>query len=91
MNCSVLPEDEYFGGGPFAYSLLLNAVSQIPIAHYISALSLAAAVLLYNFLDFHFLEDVRYGLRGRLVKLTCDHSSEIYVGVVSKCPVLHGR
>ncbi|KAL6962042.1 hypothetical protein U1Q18_036998 [Sarracenia purpurea var. burkii] len=73
------------------YKLLFKAASMIPISHYALGLLLFVIVFLYNFLEFHFLEDLRTGFRGSPVSLTYNSCSEIYEGVASKCRILHGR
>ncbi|KAK6157027.1 hypothetical protein DH2020_011275 [Rehmannia glutinosa] len=73
------------------YELLLRAALLIPISHYLLGISLIIIVFLYNFLEFHFLQDLFTGFRGQPVKLTFNTSSQLYHDVVSKCRVLHGR
>lgn len=63
----------------------------IPISHYALGLLCILIVVLYNFLEFHLLEDLLTGFRGSPVSLTYNSCSEIYEGVVSKCKILHGR
>lgn len=74
-----------------AFELILKALTMIPTAHYLIGLVGFLVVFLYNFLEFHFLEDVFTGFRGSPVSLTYNSCSEIYYGVVSKCRILHGR
>ncbi|KAH9692165.1 AB hydrolase-1 domain-containing protein [Citrus sinensis] len=74
-----------------AYALLFNALRLIPISHYVLALSLLFVIVIYNFLEFHFVEDLFSGFRGSPVRLTFNSSSPIYDGVVSKCKIVHGR
>ncbi|XP_054780659.1 embryogenesis-associated protein EMB8 [Prosopis cineraria] len=74
-----------------AYCLLLTALSLIPLWHYLIATAIAFITFLYNFLEFHFVEDFFSGLRGSPVSLTYNSCSQIYEGVVSKCSLLHGR
>lgn len=74
-----------------AYTLLFNALYLIPISPYILALSLLFVIVIYNFLEFHFVEDIFSGFRGSPVRLTFNSSSPIYDGVVSKCKIVHGR
>lgn len=74
-----------------AYSLLLHSLSIIPIWHYLIAFLIGYVFFIYNFLEFHFVEDLLTGFRGSPVKITYGHCSEIYDGVVSKCKILHGR
>ncbi|XP_057490682.1 embryogenesis-associated protein EMB8 isoform X2 [Actinidia eriantha] len=74
-----------------AYALLFKAISMIPISHYALGLLFVVIVFFYNFLEFHFLEDLLSGFRGSPVTLTYNTCSEIYEGVVSKCRILHGR
>nr|GLL48443.1 embryogenesis-associated protein EMB8-like [Ipomoea trifida] len=74
-----------------AYSLLFKAVVSIPTQHYLLGLAFLCAVFLYNFLEFHFLEDLLSGFRGSPVSLTYNPCSEFYHGVVSKCQIIHGR
>lgn len=77
---------------PFSpYELLFRALYSIPFSHYCLASLLCSLVFLYNFLEFHFLEDVFSGFRGNPVSLTFNPRSQIYEGVVSKCRILHGR
>ncbi|KAJ4701166.1 embryogenesis-associated protein EMB8 [Melia azedarach] len=78
---------------PFSdeYKLLFNALSLIPISHYLFVLSLVFLAFLYNFLEFHFFEDLLSGFRGSPVRLTFNSFSLIYDDVVSKCKILHGR
>ena len=73
------------------YELLFRALSSIPISHYFLAFLFCALIFLYNFLEFHFLEDVFSGFRGRPVSVTFNSRSQIYEGVVSKCRILQGR
>ncbi|PSS31841.1 Embryogenesis-associated protein [Actinidia chinensis var. chinensis] len=74
-----------------AYALLFKAISMIPNSHYALGLLFVVIVFFYNFLEFHFLEDLLSGFRGSPVTLTYNTCSEIYDGVVSKCRILHGR
>ncbi|GFY85514.1 hypothetical protein Acr_04g0002520 [Actinidia rufa] len=74
-----------------AYALLFKAISMIPNSHYALGLLFVVIVFFYNFLEFHFLEDLLSGFRGSPVTLTYNTCSEIYEGVVSKCRILHGR
>ncbi|XP_058218063.1 embryogenesis-associated protein EMB8 isoform X1 [Rhododendron vialii] len=73
------------------YGLLFEAISMIPISHYALGLLCILIVVLYNFLEFHLLEDLLTGFRGSPVSLTYNSCSEIYEGVASKCKILHGR
>ncbi|KAI8550823.1 hypothetical protein RHMOL_Rhmol06G0137400 [Rhododendron molle] len=72
------------------YGLLFEAISMIPISHYALGLLCILIVVLYNFLEFHLLEDLLTGFRGSPVSLTYNSCSEIYEGVASKCKILHG-
>lgn len=74
-----------------AYKLLFKSAFAIPLSHYSVGLFFFLIVFLYNFLEFHFLQDLVTGFRGSPVFLTYNPSSEIYHGVVSKCRALHGR
>lgn len=71
--------------------LLIMAASMIPAYVYLVAVLLLFVVILYDFLEFHFLGDFFRGFRGDRVNLTFDSSSNIYENVVSKCRVLQGR
>ncbi|XP_048331927.2 uncharacterized protein LOC107408849 isoform X2 [Ziziphus jujuba] len=73
------------------YGLLLHSLSLIPISHYVIGFLVVFFVFLYNFLEFHFFENLRTGLRGFPVVFTYNSSSDIYNAVVSKCRVLNGR
>ncbi|KAL7082361.1 hypothetical protein ACP275_14G093800 [Erythranthe tilingii] len=73
------------------YTALLTAASLIPIPHYLLGVSLIGAVILYNFLEIHFFQDLFSGFRGQPVVLTFDPHSQLYRDVVSKCRTLHGR
>ncbi|CAH9120506.1 unnamed protein product, partial [Cuscuta epithymum] len=74
-----------------AYALLFKVAMAIPTLHYLFGLALVCSISLYNFLEFHFLQDLLSGFRGDPVSLTYNPCSEIYHGVVSKCRVIHGR
>ncbi|XP_011097230.1 embryogenesis-associated protein EMB8 [Sesamum indicum] len=74
-----------------AYEFLFKSALAIPLSHYLVGLLLLCLVLLYNYLEFHFFQDLFTGFRGGPVFLTYNPSSEIYHGVVSKCRTLHGR
>ncbi|KAA8538602.1 hypothetical protein F0562_028203 [Nyssa sinensis] len=74
-----------------AYALLFKAATMIPASHYMLGFLTVFVVFLYNFLEFHFLEDLFTGFRGSPVSLTYNSCSEIYHGVASKCRILHGR
>ncbi|KAI7998233.1 hypothetical protein LOK49_LG10G02096 [Camellia lanceoleosa] len=71
------------------YTLLFKATTMIPISHYALGLLILGVVFLYNFLEFHFFEDLLF--RGSPVTLTYNSCSEIYQGVASECRILHGR
>ncbi|QCE07985.1 embryogenesis-associated protein EMB8-like [Vigna unguiculata] len=73
-----------------AYRLLFRALSLIPISHYLLFASLILIVLLYRFLEFHFLQDLFSLFAGSPVALTFHPASDVYDGVVSKCRILHG-
>lgn len=73
------------------YWLLLQALSLIPISHYLIGSAFVFIFFLYNFMEFHFLQDLfSFRLRGSPVELTYNPCSQIYEGVVSKCEILHG-
>ncbi|KAL0314211.1 UNVERIFIED_CONTAM: protein ABHD1 [Sesamum angustifolium] len=74
-----------------AYEFLFKSALAIPLSHYWVGLLLLCLVLLYNYLEFHFFQDLFTGFRGGPVFLTYNSSSEIYHGVVAKCRTLHGR
>ncbi|KAG7944026.1 hypothetical protein I3843_15G076600 [Carya illinoinensis] len=73
------------------YGLLFNALALIPFWHYLLGFLIVSVLFLYNFLEFHLLEDVFSGFRGSPVSLTYNSCSHIYDSVVSKCRVLRGR
>ncbi|KAJ9552370.1 hypothetical protein OSB04_016415 [Centaurea solstitialis] len=73
------------------YELLLRALCHIPVADYVIGLVLVSLIYLYNFLDFHLVQDLFSGFRGQKVQLTFNSCSEFYHEVVSKCTLLHGR
>ncbi|KAK7343828.1 hypothetical protein VNO77_12876 [Canavalia gladiata] len=75
---------------PCAYSLLLQALSLIPIWHYLLVTSFVLICFLYNFLELHFLEDLFSFFSGSPITLTYNSASQIYDAVVSKCEILHG-
>ncbi|WOG97334.1 hypothetical protein DCAR_0416674 [Daucus carota subsp. sativus] len=83
--CAASIEVSPFNG----YKLLFKAIGMIPVSHYVLGSLCILIVFLYNFLEFHFLEDFLYG--GSPVKLTYHSGSELYQAVVSKCRLLHGR
>ncbi|CAJ1976812.1 unnamed protein product [Sphenostylis stenocarpa] len=72
-----------------AYSLLFQALSLIPISHYLLFTSLVLIVLLYRFLEFHFFQDLFSLFAGSPVALTYHPASHFYDAVVSKCRILH--
>ncbi|ESW15656.1 hypothetical protein PHAVU_007G090800 [Phaseolus vulgaris] len=71
------------------YRLLFQALSLIPISHYLIFASLLLLLLLYRFLEFHFLQDLFSLFAGSPVALTFHPASEVYDAVVSKCRILH--
>ncbi|KAI3755187.1 hypothetical protein L1987_54982 [Smallanthus sonchifolius] len=73
------------------YELLLTALSLIPITHYVIGIALVSIVMIYDFLEFHIVEDLLSGFRGQRVDLTFNSCSQLYHDVVSKCNLLHGR
>uniref|UniRef100_A0A7C9D8Z7 Alcohol O-acetyltransferase n=1 Tax=Opuntia streptacantha TaxID=393608 RepID=A0A7C9D8Z7_OPUST len=75
----------------FPYELIFRALLMIPISHYLLGCGILIGVVLYNFLEWHLIEDILTGFRGQPVKLTFNSESKIYEGVVSKCRILHGR
>jgi hypothetical protein len=66
------------GSAGSPYGLLFNALALIPLWHYLLGSLIVAVVVLYNFLEIHFLEDLFSGFRGSTVGLT-------------QCRVRHGR
>ncbi|KAJ1424892.1 Alpha/Beta hydrolase fold [Sesbania bispinosa] len=72
------------------YRLLLQALTLIPIWHYLLAAAFALITFLYNFLEIHFLEDFLSGFSGSPVTFTYNSCCQIYEGVVSKCRILQG-
>ncbi|KAI3464417.1 hypothetical protein Pfo_021080 [Paulownia fortunei] len=74
-----------------AYKIIFKSAVAVPLWHYLVAVLFFFIVFLYNFLEFHFFQDLFTGFRGGPVFLTYNPSSEIYHGVVSKCRTLHGR
>ncbi|KAG2627290.1 hypothetical protein PVAP13_3KG123701 [Panicum virgatum] len=77
--------------GESAGELLLRAAALVPWTRYALAALALAAVLLYRFLELHFLGDLLRGLRGGRVALTFHPESQVYHRVASKCRSLHGR
>lgn len=73
------------------YHLLYEAATLIPHHHYILGLFIALIVFIYNFLEFHIIEDALTWFWGAPVSLTYNSCSDVYNGVVSKCKILHGR
>ncbi|KAK1391936.1 Embryogenesis-associated protein EMB8 [Heracleum sosnowskyi] len=73
------------------YKLLIEAASMIPKSHYMLGFLMFSVIYLYNFLEFHFLQDLRTGFRGSPVTLTYHSTSQLYHQVVSKCRLLRGR
>ncbi|KAK4601519.1 hypothetical protein RGQ29_010897 [Quercus rubra] len=82
-------EEQGLGANP--YGLLLKALTLIPSWHYFLAFLILSLVFLYNFLEFHFLQDLFSGFRGQPVRFTYNPCSVIYDAVVSECRVLRGR
>ncbi|GAB2291195.1 hypothetical protein Dimus_025454 [Dionaea muscipula] len=76
---------------PSPYKLLFEALSTIPISHYLIALGVVFTVFLYNFLEIHLIQDILTGFRGQKVSLTFNSESQIYNDVVANCRILHGR
>lgn len=74
-----------------AYKLLFYAASLIPISHYAFGFLLVSFVVVYNFFEIHFFQDLFSGFRGQPVSLTFNSCSDLYDCVVSKCRTLHGR
>ncbi|KAK6114770.1 hypothetical protein DH2020_007039 [Rehmannia glutinosa] len=74
-----------------AYRILFKSAVALPLWHYLVGVLFVFVVFLYNFLEFHFFQDIFTGFRGGPVFLTYNPNSEIYHGVVSKCRTLHGR
>lgn len=73
------------------YCLLFQGISLIPLWHYFIASLIFIVLFLYNFIEFHFFEDLLTGFRGSPVSLTFNPRSHIYDAVVSKCSILHAR
>lgn len=73
------------------YELLLRALTLIPITHYVIGFVLVLWVVVYNFLEFHIVQDLFSGFRGQRVDLTFNSCSQLYHEVISKCTLLHGR
>ncbi|KAF8112878.1 hypothetical protein N665_0059s0016 [Sinapis alba] len=73
------------------YDLLFQALSLIPIRHYLYALFLIWTVFFYNFLEFHFLGDTFLHYFKCRVYLIFHPDSPLYHNVVSRCRILHGR
>ncbi|KAJ4823036.1 hypothetical protein Tsubulata_012353 [Turnera subulata] len=71
------------------YAALLTALCQIPVLHYLVAFWIFSFIYLYNFLEFHFFQDLLGG--GTPIGLIYHPSSELYKTVVSKCKVLNAR
>lgn len=75
-----------------ALAVMVEGLRSIPIIHYEIGLLCFVMVFIYNFLEFHFLQDlVLTCFRGSPVSLTYNSASEIYHGVVSNCSLLQGR
>ena len=77
--------------GESAGELLLRAAALVPWTRYALAALAVAAVLLYRFLELHFLGDLLRGLRGGRVSLTFHPESQVCHRVASRCRSLHGR
>ncbi|KAL3814518.1 hypothetical protein ACJIZ3_015786 [Penstemon smallii] len=74
-----------------AYEALFRAALLIPWSHYLFGLMIILVVIIYNFLEMHFCQDLFTGFRGQPVTLTYSPCSKLYQDVVSKCKILHGR
>ncbi|XVF46008.1 hypothetical protein PTKIN_Ptkin02bG0253700 [Pterospermum kingtungense] len=74
-----------------SYDLLFQALSLIPISHYLLAAFFVFLTFLYNFLEIHFLHDLFTLFRGDPIKLTHNSCSDLCQSVVAKCKILHGR
>ena len=72
------------------YCLLFQALSLIPISHYLLFSSFVFLSFLYRFLELHFLQDLFSLFSGSSVTLTYHPASQFYDAVVSKCRILHG-
>ncbi|CAH8309266.1 unnamed protein product [Eruca vesicaria subsp. sativa] len=73
------------------YDILFEALTLIPIRHYLYALFLIWTVFVYNFVEFHFLGDAVLQYFRCRVNLIYNPHSPIYHGVASRCRTLHGR
>lgn len=72
------------------YCLLFQALSLIPIWHYLLFVSFVFLSFFYRFLELHFLQDLFSLFSGSSVTLTYHPASQFYDAVVSKCRILHG-
>ncbi|CAI9103777.1 OLC1v1002328C1 [Oldenlandia corymbosa var. corymbosa] len=73
------------------YRLILQAAMLIPISHYLLGAFFVVLIILYNFFEIHFLEDLFTGFRGQPVHLAFNPSSHVYRVVGYKCKLLHSR
>ena len=87
-SCSSTTTTTTTTGNP--YCLLFQALSLIPISHYLLFSSFVFLSFLYRFLELHFLQDLFSLFSGSSVTLTYHHGSQFYDAVVSKCRILHG-
>nr|XP_043637371.1 phospholipase ABHD3 [Erigeron canadensis] len=72
--------------------LILEGLRVIPKSHYMIGLICIIIIMIYNFLEFHFIHDVFLTFfRGSPVSLTYNPSSHVYHGVASNCRLLHAR
>ncbi|XVE67467.1 hypothetical protein DITRI_Ditri08aG0163600 [Diplodiscus trichospermus] len=88
MDCETLAAN---ASSVSPYDLLFQALSLIPVSHYLLAVFFIFLIFLYNFLEIHFLHDFLTLFRGDPVTLTYKSCSDLYQSVVSKCKILHGR
>ncbi|KAM7250855.1 hypothetical protein ACFE04_022738 [Oxalis oulophora] len=80
MDCDATP-----------YELIARAITLVPLSDYLVLCVVLISVIVYNFLEIHFVRDLISGFSGDPVTLTCTSCSDVYQSIASKCQTLHGR
>ncbi|KAJ9552371.1 hypothetical protein OSB04_016416 [Centaurea solstitialis] len=73
------------------YKLLIQALTLIPVSHYLLFAFILSIVFVYNLLEFHILQDLINAYGGGHVSLTFNPNCDLYREVISKCHLLYGR
>ncbi|KAH7287718.1 hypothetical protein KP509_32G070600 [Ceratopteris richardii] len=71
--------------------ILLKVARELSVSDYVLLICCALVAFIYRALHFHFLEQLRGGLRGQRVQLVYNSASSLASQILPQCRILNGR